>query len=217
MPTVFASAPSQPCLASGRAANFHHQRARAALPRGAAPISRPASTFSSVSGTRRGRPLRSARFAAHAMVTQAEWQGTPAAAADSSSSLCDAWAEKEVQSSGIKFNGIHHVAIICASLDRSLEFYCGLLGAACLPRTADATTALCPRTREGRIATASPTPLATAPGERYLITPTFLRRPCGMPHDRAGLKINKERPHKNLPYRGAWLWTGERSSSCVPA
>lgn len=78
------------------------------------------------------RPVRARRVVTRAMVTQAEWTGTQAAAADSSSTLCDAWAAKEVESS-IKFSGIHHVAVICASLERSLEFYCGLLGAAASP------------------------------------------------------------------------------------
>lgn len=65
---------------------------------------------------------------------QAEWSGPPAAAAESSSALCDQWFMREKESS-IKFGGIHHVAIICANFERSLEFYCGLLGedASCVP------------------------------------------------------------------------------------
>lgn len=77
----------------------------------------------------RRRAQRAAAIVAGAMITPPQWKGEPAVAADSSSSLCDMWAEKEVQSGGIKFTGIHHVAIICADLERSLEFYCGLLGA----------------------------------------------------------------------------------------
>jgi len=30
---------------------------------------------------------------------------------------------------GLGFQGLHHVAVCCASLERSLDFYCGLLGA----------------------------------------------------------------------------------------
>jgi glyoxylase I family protein len=29
---------------------------------------------------------------------------------------------------GIEFMGVHHVGLLCENLDKSLEFYCGLLG-----------------------------------------------------------------------------------------
>ncbi len=28
----------------------------------------------------------------------------------------------------ILFHGVHHVALLCESLERSLDFYCGVLG-----------------------------------------------------------------------------------------
>jgi len=31
---------------------------------------------------------------------------------------------------GVGFQGVHHVAVICANLEASLAFYCGTLGAA---------------------------------------------------------------------------------------
>lgn len=33
-----------------------------------------------------------------------------------------------VSAAGIGFVGIHHVGVLCENLERSLEFYCGLLG-----------------------------------------------------------------------------------------
>ena len=36
------------------------------------------------------------------------------------------------ESTGLGFQGVHHVAVCCADLQRSLDFYCGLLGATCV-------------------------------------------------------------------------------------
>lgn len=33
-----------------------------------------------------------------------------------------------VSAAGIGFVGIHHVGVLCENLERSLEFYCGILG-----------------------------------------------------------------------------------------
>ncbi|GAB4820282.1 hypothetical protein N2152v2_007328 [Parachlorella kessleri] len=34
----------------------------------------------------------------------------------------------EVDRGSIQFHGVHHVGLLCESLERSLDFYCGLLG-----------------------------------------------------------------------------------------
>lgn len=77
---------------------------------------------------------------------------------------------------GLGFQGVHHVAVICANLEASLDFYCGTLGAQ--------------RTRDGARSSARRKTLTHAASVR------------------SGLPINPDRPEKNLPYRGAWLWVG---------
>jgi hypothetical protein len=98
------------------------------------------------------------------------------AAAASSGATKPAATPPPVGATGLGFQGVHHVAVICANLEASLDFYCGTLGAQPI-RNATRSSA-----------------------RRKTLTRAAL---CA-----TGLPINPDRPEKNLPYRGAWLWVG---------
>ena len=42
--------------------------------------------------------------------------------------------------SAIEFTGVHHVGFLCESVERSLDFYCGLLGTFLSPSTTKITS-----------------------------------------------------------------------------
>ena len=51
------------------------------------------------------------------------------AAAGDSALVCDTYMQRaRTADPKIKFQGVHHVAVVCANLEQSLDFYCGLLG-----------------------------------------------------------------------------------------
>lgn len=98
------------------------------------------------------------------------------AAAASSGATKPAATPPPVGATGLGFQGVHHVAVICANLEASLDFYCGTLGAQPIRNAARCSARRKTLTRATLCAT--------------------------------GLPINPDRPEKNLPYRGAWLWVG---------
>ena len=126
----------------------------------------------------------------------------------------------------VSFQGVHHVALICAKLEASLQFYQGVLG--------ELRRAL-PRRRIGPISRPCssryrPPAFAPAAPLRRQLAPTLnpgMSHPCPPvaqppvpapprapscspppPPPPPGLDINPDRPHDKLPYRGAWLWIG---------
>lgn len=87
----------------------------------------------------------------------------------------------------IAFKGLHHVGLICANLEKSMQFYEGMLGAGCFQGCSDT------RASVSRV---------VCPFWPDLHMPAWLRAHA------AGLAINPDRPDARLPYRGAWLWVG---------
>jgi glyoxylase I family protein len=56
-------------------------------------------------------------------------EGAPATLPEGVTDAYSLKAYAQNQSKGrIIFQGVHHVALLCASLERSLDFYCGVLG-----------------------------------------------------------------------------------------
>lgn len=97
----------------------------------------------------------------------------------------------------MQFHGVHHVALLCEDLDRSLKFYVDVLGARrCRRRTC--MRALSPRPACARQACVS---------HSYAGTCSPTRSPPPLCCD-SGLEVNPDRPHHKLPYAGAWLWIG---------
>lgn len=81
---------------------------------------------------------------------------------------------------------MHHVAIIVKDLQKSLDFYCGVLGKVFLWADTCAVQAC------------------------FSMSINYYRphRLQLMAASALGLNINEQRPHDKLPYAGAWLWIG---------
>jgi glyoxylase I family protein len=101
----------------------------------------------------------------------------------------------------VEFTGVHHVGLLCENTERSLEFYCGLLGMCiaqflCLPSVSVFDDHL----YDFHISLAcSKLPWSL----EVKLKETFW---CYM----TGLEINPTRPNDKLPYGGKWLNVGSQ-------
>ena len=111
----------------------------------------------------------------------------------------------------IIFQGVHHVALLCASLERSLDFYCGVLGLEVgrRPPVQPRCSYQMARWAAAQSAVLEDLPHTAAHVKQLL---PLVGKPCHgsdwMACHPFAAQINPDRPHNKLPYRGAWLWIG---------
>ena len=92
---------------------------------------------------------------------------------------------------------MHHVAVICENLERSLEFYQGVLGACWVFCMLD----------DAPLQTQIQSTEHTHTNQHHLRHPPTKQKQK-TPKNPKGLELNPDRPDAKLPYRGAWLWIG---------
>jgi hypothetical protein len=90
-------------------------------------------------------------------------------------------------SNTISFTGVHHVAVICKNLEKSMDFYLRVLG--------KPTVVSCDHEDSAEALPYCYLNCQHSMGRRH-------------PFVFSGLSVNPDRPHDKLPYRGAWLMVG---------